>query len=74
MENGIAIEMKDYKGNVVSRFLRLEKGHLLVEDKSRGNTLTAWYHGVLPENILTNGQMEYTEHTYSEEFGKRNIY
>lgn len=70
-ENSITLEMKDYKGNIVKRHICLEEGYLLVEDWSEGNVLTAWYHGVLSENIITNSKCEHMEQLYAEEFGKR---
>ncbi|MBQ9082055.1 MAG: alginate lyase family protein [Clostridia bacterium] len=70
-ENGLRMEMTDYKGNRIQRDIRLEADALYIQDHAPGKQLQSRLHSINDINIESNATLLRGEAMYAPEYGLR---
>ena len=68
--NGIRMEMQDYKGNRIQREIRLSPDNLRILDTSSDGTLMSHLHCIPKLEIRSNVPLSRSEALYAPEYGK----
>lgn len=69
LENGISMEMTDYKGNRIRREIRLTADALYIKDLSDGQKLRSYLHSTHPIDINSSAELIRSEAKYAPEYG-----
>ena len=68
--NGIQMEMTDYKGNRICREIKLNEDSLSIKDCSEGNSLQSYLHSITEIKIDSNAYISRGAASYAPEYGK----
>lgn len=69
LENGIRMEMTDYRGNRIRREILLKSDSLYIRDQARGMTLQNYLHSIPEIAIDSSGDLTRRSTKYAPEFG-----
>ena len=69
LNNGIRMEMKDYRGNRILREILLEDDSLTIRDQADGRTIQSHLHSIDEIKIHSNAQISCSDAMYAPEYG-----
>ena len=69
LENGIRMEMTDYKGNRIQREILLTDNSLYIQDQAEGLELRSYLHSVHKIEINSSTAITRSEAMYAPEYG-----
>lgn len=68
-ENGIRMEMTDYKGNRIRREIQLTADALYIKDQADGLKLRSYLHSIQETEIKSSAEITQSEAKYAPEYG-----